>query len=82
MDGRALTLTENEFRLLQTIAKRPGIVFPRGALLSLFSAESRSGVRKVDALVMGVRRQLNAAPSRWRINTVRGIGYQFKSLSP
>lgn len=81
VDGRALTLTKNEFRLLQTIAKRPGIVFPRNALLSVFGTESRSSVRKVDALVMGLRRQLKAAPSRWQINTVRGIGYQFRSIS-
>jgi DNA-binding response OmpR family regulator len=34
VDGRVLSLTENEFRLLQTIAKRPGIVFPRNVLLA------------------------------------------------
>jgi DNA-binding response OmpR family regulator len=81
VDGRALMLTENEFRLLQTLAKRPGIVFPRSVLLALFGAESRLGVRKVDALVMGVRRQLRGAPSRWHIATVRGIGYQFRNTS-
>jgi DNA-binding response OmpR family regulator len=82
VDGRVLSLTENEFRLLQTIARRPGIVFPRHVLLALFGADSRSGVRKVDSLVMGVRRQLTAAPGRWHINTVRGVGYQFKNTSP
>jgi DNA-binding response OmpR family regulator len=80
VDGRALQLTRYEFQLLQTLAKRPGVVFPRAALLSeLWGAETFAPLRSVDALVMRVRRQMRTVPSGWHIATVRGIGYQFKA---
>lgn len=78
VSGRTLALTEKEFRLLQTIARRPGVVFPRNLLRSSLDPESRRGRRRVDALIMGIRRELNAAQSAWEIVTVRGIGYQFR----
>jgi DNA-binding response OmpR family regulator len=79
--GRTLALTEKAFRLLQAVAQRPGVVFPRHVLSSALGAESRRGRRRVDALIMGIRRQLTAADSEWEIATVRGVGYQFRRKS-
>jgi DNA-binding response OmpR family regulator len=82
VDGRPLRLTRYEFQLLQTLAKRPGVVFPRAALLSeLWGAETFVPPRSVDALVMRVRRQMRTVPCGWHIATVRGIGYQFRDAA-
>jgi DNA-binding response OmpR family regulator len=77
VDDRALTLTENEFKLIQRVARRPGTVVPRKVLSALFAAELTRTSRTVDSLVTRVRRKLRAAGSRWAIATVRGAGYTF-----
>jgi two-component system alkaline phosphatase synthesis response regulator PhoP len=79
--GRTLTLTEGEFRLLHTIAQQPGMVFRRSQLLSSVWPDTSVVPRSVDVVVMGIRRQLRAAPGRWEIATVRGIGYQLRDTA-
>jgi two-component system response regulator TctD len=74
IDDRALTLTENEFKLIQRIARKPGIVVPRKVLSALFAAEPTTTSRTADSLVTRVRRKLKTAGSRWAISTVRGVG--------
>ncbi len=76
--GKLLTLTEREFQLLHMIAKRPGLVFPRTLLLSSLDADSGPAVRRIDGLIMGIRRELNAVPGGWEVVTIRGVGYTFR----
>src|SRR5262245_26434082 len=79
LEGHILKLTEYEFQLLRVLAKRPGVVFQRRALLSeLWGTNALVLPRSIDALVMRVRRQMRTIPSGWQIATIRGIGYQFK----
>jgi len=77
--GRALKLTEQEFRLLHALARRPGVVLPRTALLPVLgSADPLVSPRSVTAVVMRIRQQMRTVPTLWQIATVRGIGYQLK----
>ena len=79
LEGHVLKLTEYEFHLLHRLAKRPGVVFQRRALLSeLWGTNALVPPRSIDALVMRVRRQIRTVSSGWQIATLRGIGYQFK----
>jgi DNA-binding response OmpR family regulator len=80
VDGHRLTLTEKEFQLLHTIAKRPGVVFPRAVLLSALDAEAGLAVRRIDGIIMGIRRELNAVPGGWEVATIRGVGYTFRPV--
>jgi two-component system phosphate regulon response regulator PhoB len=69
-------LTPMEFRLLQTLASRPGRVFRRAELL-----DCTVGVnvivteRNIDTHIKSVRRKLGDRGAQ--IETVRGIGYRF-----
>jgi len=79
LEGHTLKLTEYEFQLLRVLAKRPGVVLQRRALLSeLWGTNALVPPRSIDALVMRVRRQMRTVPSGWQIATIRGIGYQFR----
>jgi two-component system response regulator VicR len=81
VSGRSLKLTEQEFRLLHALAKRPGVVLSRHALLPVLgSADPLLSPRSITAVVMRIRRRMQTVPTRWHIATVRGIGYQLKRL--
>ena len=78
VEGHPLTLTEHEFQLLHTIATRPGVVFSRAVLLSAVDAEPGLSARRIDGMIMGIRRELHAVPGGWQIVTLRGVGYTFR----
>jgi two-component system phosphate regulon response regulator PhoB len=72
-------LTATEFRLLETLARRPGTVFSRNQLLdAVGSDESMVYDRTVDAHVKSLRRKLGKAKDY--IETVRGVGYRFREI--
>jgi two-component system, OmpR family, response regulator BaeR len=83
--GRPLDLTPNEFRLLRTLASRPGRVFERAQLLEQLHADGRAPVRAdadratdraVDSHVKNLRRKLElAGAGNERIRAVYGVGY-------
>ena len=78
-DGRAVSLTPQEFNLLYLLASNPGIVFSRDELLTRIWD---NGVfvtdRGVDTLVRRLRQKVESNPScPTRIITVRGAGYKF-----
>ncbi len=75
--GRPLELSRYEFGVLRTLAKRPGHVYTRDALLELvWDGSSDSLDRTVDAHVKTVRAKLKAvAPTLEPIRTHRGVGY-------
>ncbi|MEO8257716.1 MAG: response regulator transcription factor [Acidobacteriota bacterium] len=75
-----LPLTEFEFQLLYTLARRPGVVLTRRTLLSeLWGADTLVPPRSIDALVMRLRRRLRTVASGWEVATLRRIGYQLKN---
>ena len=73
---RRVQLTPTEFKLLQTLASRPGRVFRRGELIDYtIGAGAIVTERNVDTHVKSVRRKLG--PEGEWIQTVRGVGYRF-----
>ncbi len=77
VDDEQVTLTPTEFRVLQTLALRPGWVFTRSQIAdSVHGGELVVTERSVDVHIVGLRKKLGEA-SQW-IETVRGVGYRFK----
>jgi DNA-binding response OmpR family regulator len=79
VDGREVTLTDQEFRLLHLLATHTGIVFSREALLAkIWRDGTFVTVRSVDTLVKRLRRRIEADPANPRyLLTVWGVGYKF-----
>ncbi len=77
--GQPLSLTTQEFQLLQTFAQHAGQVLSREQLLDkVWGYDYYGDLRVVDAAVKRLRAKLaNAAPEREAIATVRGVGYKF-----
>ena len=80
LDGRALDLTPVEFRLLKTLASRPGRIFPRGELLDSLYADHRIVAdRTVDSHVKNLRRKLQKVrEGDDLIHSVYGVGYKIE----
>jgi len=77
LDGRALTLTATEFKLLYRLARRPGRAFSRDQLLSeVWGYSGDLETRTVDTHMKRLRAKLGEQGA-W-IETVRGLGYRFR----
>jgi DNA-binding response OmpR family regulator len=79
LDGRAVSLTPQEFTLLYLLASSPGVVFSRDELLTrIWGNGVFVTVRGVDTLVKRLRQKVETDPScPARVITVRGAGYKF-----
>jgi len=77
--GVDVPLTPTEFKLLLTLAARPGIVYSRLQLLqSAFPEDFLNDERTVDAHISHLRKKLEDDPSKpVYIQTVYGFGYRF-----
>jgi len=74
---KRIDLTLAEFRILQSLAKRPGRVLTRNQLLDLALGQDNFVLdRTIDVHVSALRRKLGDA-GRW-VETVRGVGYRLK----
>src|SRR5690349_1405285 len=80
LDGQALDLTPVEFRLLNTLASRPGRIFPRAELLDSLYADHRVvSDRTVDSHVKNLRRKLQRVrPGDDLVHSVYGVGYKLE----
>ena len=77
LENKKLDLTFTEFRILQTLAARPGWVFTRGQIVDAVRGEDHAVTdRSVDFQIVGLRRKLDHYSSC--IETVRGVGYRFQ----
>jgi two-component system phosphate regulon response regulator PhoB len=75
--NREVELTATEFRLLECLAQRPGVVFTRNQLLDAAGVDGAMVYdRTVDAHIKSLRRKLGSAKDC--IETVRGVGYRFR----
>ncbi|MBK9494187.1 MAG: response regulator [Xanthomonadales bacterium] len=81
LHGQSLPLTPVEFRLLDTLARRPGTVLSRERLIDAAYPDYRvvSG-RTIDSHLKNLRRKLqSAAPGAENaIEAVYGLGYRFR----
>jgi two-component system phosphate regulon response regulator PhoB len=76
-DGKPLSLTLTEFRLLHFLAQRPGWAFSRNQIVDAVKGDDYPVTeRSVDVQVAGLRKKLG--PFGHYIETVRGVGYRFK----
>lgn len=74
--GRKVVLTYSEFKILHTLAQRPGWVFSREKIIYAVHGDNYNCTeRAVDVQVTGLRKKLG--PVGECIETVRGVGYRF-----
>jgi DNA-binding response OmpR family regulator len=75
-----IVLTPKEFDLLATLAGEPGVVVTRQQLLeAVWDPHWYGPTKMIDVHVASLRKKLG--DPRW-IETVRGVGLRFRSLSP
>jgi DNA-binding response OmpR family regulator len=80
VDGSPVELTALEFGLLAALARDPGVVVGRQALLDqVWGPAFVADDHLVDVHVANLRRKLGDDPSRPRfVETVRGVGYRLR----
>ena len=81
LDGRELTLTSTEFRMLDFFIAHPGHAFTREKLLTeIWGEQHFVAPRTVDVHVRRLREQIESQPDEPRfLITVRGFGYRFET---
>lgn len=83
LSGEEITLTATEFRLLEFLMSRPGVVFSREQLLDAVWGHDRAVTdRTVDVYILRLRQKIEADESSPFIRSVRGFGYSFNSEVP
>ena len=80
LNGSPLSLTATEFRLLEFLMSRPGVVFSREQLLNAVWGQDRAITdRAVDVYVLRLRHKVERDPANpLLIHAVRGFGYTFE----
>jgi DNA-binding response OmpR family regulator len=78
VDGRPLSLTRSEFRLVTLLASEPGRVFTREELVRhLWQSDFVGDRRAIDVHISNLRRKLEPEPRQpRRLVTIRGVGYK------
>lgn len=80
--GQGIEVTVTEFRLLECLARRPGVVFSRDRLLELIRGDTAVDPRMVDTYVRRLRRKLEQVqPDADVIETVIGAGYRVREAT-
>jgi DNA-binding response OmpR family regulator len=80
LSGQELALTATEFRLLEFLMTRPGVVFSREQLLDAVWGHDRAVTdRTVDVYVLRLRQKIEVPEGPSFIRSVRGFGYSFNS---
>jgi len=75
--GKPVEMTYTEFRLLHSLARRPGWVFTRSQIVDAVRGSDYPVTdRSVDVQIVGLRKKLGLCSEY--IETVRGVGYRFK----
>jgi DNA-binding response OmpR family regulator len=80
LDGELLSLTATEFRLLEFLMNRCGVVFSREQLLDAVWGQDRAITdRTVDVYILRLKQKIERDPVNPRyIHSVRGFGYTFE----
>ena len=79
-DGKELSLTPTEFRLLECLLRQPGRAFTRNQLMDVAIGERAIVLeRTIDVHVKSLRRKLG--PTGDLLETVRGVGYRFREVA-
>jgi len=83
LNGQPLSLTATEFRLLEFLMSRPGVVFSREHLLDSVWGHDRAVTdRTVDVYILRLRQKVEEDPANpIFIRSVRGFGYSFNETA-
>ena len=83
LNGDLLQLTATEFRLLEFLMSRSGVVFSREQLLNAVWGQDRAITdRTVDVYILRLRQKIEFDPANPAlIHSVRGFGYSFEARS-
>jgi two-component system, OmpR family, alkaline phosphatase synthesis response regulator PhoP len=77
LDGQPAIMTLSEFRILELLMRRPGVVFSRYQIVdAVHGSDYPVTDRSVDVQIVGLRRKLGRHSEL--IETVRGVGYRFR----
>jgi two-component system OmpR family response regulator len=79
INGKALNLTPTEYKILVTLAQKPGRVYSRLQLLDIAMGEAFANYeRSIDTHVSNLRRKIEKDPAHPEyIHTVYAMGYRF-----
>jgi two-component system phosphate regulon response regulator PhoB len=78
--GKLISLTKTEFGVLSFLARNVGVAFTRQQIIeTVQGADYPATDRTVDVQIAALRKKLGAQGKL--IETVRGIGYRFRSTS-
>jgi two-component system, OmpR family, response regulator ChvI len=76
--GKNVALTVTEFRLMQVLASRPGVIKSRDALMA-YDDEVYVDDRTIDSHIKRLRKKFRVVDGTFdRIETLHGVGYRFK----
>jgi two-component system response regulator ChvI len=77
-----VTLTVTEFRILQALVSRPGVVRSRNALMdSAYDDQIYVDDRTIDSHIKRLRKRFKSTDGEFdMIETLYGVGYRFKEL--
>jgi DNA-binding response OmpR family regulator len=79
---RKVSLTATEFRLLEFLMRRPGVVVSRDAILeAVWGFNDEVNENTVDAYIRLLRRKIDDSHEDKLIKTVRGIGYALRAIT-
>jgi two-component system response regulator ChvI len=78
--GKKVVLTVTEFRLLEVLASRPGVIKSRDALMdAAYDDQVYVDDRTIDSHIKRLRKKFRAIDDTFdRIETLYGVGYRFK----
>ena len=77
VNGREVSLTPTEFKLLETLGQSPGRVFTREELLARAFGPGYDGLdRTVDVHITNLRKKLESGDGPRYVHTVHGVGYR------
>lgn len=80
LQGKRVDLTPREFRLLETLMRRPGRVFSRQELVDrVLGQDYEGGERTIDVHMMNLRKKIEPHPNDpVYLQTIYGVGYKFR----
>jgi two-component system, OmpR family, alkaline phosphatase synthesis response regulator PhoP len=77
VENQSVELTATEFRILHTLARRPGWVYSRDQIVDAVKSTNTDVTgRSVDVHIVSLRRKLLSCADC--LETVRGVGYRFR----
>jgi two-component system OmpR family response regulator len=80
--GQTVPLTAIEFTIMQALAAKPGIVFPRDKIMdTAYAANVHVSDRTIDSHVRNIRAKFAAVGCASAIETVHGVGFRLGALA-